>query len=152
MTIWHWRTFQELTLEELYAVLKLRQDVFILEQKCLYQDIDQQDQQALHLLGLENGRIIVYLRVFPKGTLYADAISFGGLLIAQSERNKGLAREAMKQMMTHLKNCNNNTPMIISAQTYLQQFYQSFGFYEIGAPYDEDGIPHIKMLKRFISE
>jgi ElaA protein len=122
MINWQWRTFQELALEELYEVLRLRQDVFILEQKCLYQDIDQLDQQALHLLGLENGKLIVYLRMFPKGTLYPDAISFGRLLIAKMERNKGLAKDAMTLLMAYLNDCNNKDPLIISAQTYLQQF------------------------------
>ena len=149
MATWHWRTFQELTLEELYEILRLRQDVFILEQKCLYQDIDEQDQQAQHLLVLENGRLVVYLRMFPKGTLYPDAVSFGRLLITKSERNKGLAKDAMRRLITYLNDCKNQDPMIISAQTYLQQFYRSFGFLEVGSPYDEDGVPHIKMIKYF---
>lgn len=149
MIAWHWRTFETLTLEELYAILGLRQDVFILEQQCLYQDIDQKDQKALHLLGLANGKLVVYLRMFPKGTFYPDAVSFGRFIIAKAERSKGLAKEAMKRLMAYLNDCNNKDPLIISAQTYLQQFYRGFGFIEVGSPYDEDGIPHIKMIKYF---
>jgi len=77
MTTWQWRSFQELTTQELYSILALRQEIFVLEQKCLYQDIDYHDQQAVHLLGLVNNKLIAYLRLFPQGTFYPDAVCFG---------------------------------------------------------------------------
>lgn len=145
MTTWHWKKFQELTTEELYDILALRQEVFVLEQKCLYPDIDHQDQRAVHLLGIDNGKLVAYLRLFPSGTFFPDAVSFGRVVTRGSERGKGLAKEAMNQVETYLK--NNTAPVIISAQVYLKPFYATYGYRAVGEPYDEDGIPHIKMTK-----
>jgi ElaA protein len=143
---WKWRTFQELTTQELYNILALRQEVFVVEQKCFYQDIDNQDQQAVHLLGMKNHNLAAYLRLFPIGTLYTDALSFGRVVVKQSERSQGLASEAMNQVELFLKKSKNTAPVIISAQMYLKEFYASYGYQTTGTPYDEDGIPHIKMI------
>lgn len=142
---WTWKTFQELSTNELYDILALRQEVFVLEQKCLYQDLDYQDQNSLHLLGKKNQKLVAYLRLFPKGTLYPDAISFGRVLTAPSTRGQGLAKESMKQVVKLLQDSKNASPVIISAQLYLKDFYSNYGLHPVGEPYDEDGIPHIKM-------
>lgn len=144
-TTWLWRQFDALTNQQLYELLALRQEVFGIEQKCLYQDLDFKDQQAHHLLGYNNERLVAYLRLFPRNTLYTDAISFGRVLTASSERGKGLAKEAMKQTLNYLKEKNWHDRVEISAQLYLKKFYEDHGLSANGDPYDEDGILHIHM-------
>ncbi len=148
MTTWHWRTFEELTTQELYDILALRQEVFALEQKCLYQDLDYQDQKCHHLLGIKNHKLVAYLRLFPQHTLYPDAISFGRVLTAPSTRGQGYAKDAMHQVIQYVDSVlrhSKSVPAIISAQLYLKDFYAKYGLKAVGEPYDEDGIPHIKM-------
>lgn len=145
MISWHWRTFEQLTTQELYDLLALRQEVFAIEQNCLYQDLDYRDQKALHLFGIKNNKMIAYLRLFPKGVLYPDALSFGRVLTASTERKKGLAKEAMNQVIKFLQKEGNAYPVVISAQLYLKDFYSKYGLKAVGETYDEDGIPHIKM-------
>lgn len=148
MTKWLWRTFDELTTSELYDILALRQEVFVVEQKCLYLDLDYQDQKALHLLGLNNNKLVAYLRLFPKGTVYSDAICFGRVLTRQSERGKSLAKAAMEQLFSYLSEKESTDAIVISAQLYLKDFYARYGFKQVGQPYDEDGIPHVKMTTK----
>lgn len=145
MTTWHWKTFGELTTQELYDIMHLRQEVFALEQNCLYQDLDYRDQAAMHLFGVKNNKMVAYLRLFPKGILFPDAISFGRVLTVSSERNKGLAKEAMNQVINFLNRQFNDDPIIISAQLYLKEFYSKYGLKPVGEAYNEDGIPHIEM-------
>lgn len=147
MILWHWRSFEELTTHELYDILALRQDVFVIEQQCKDQDLDHRDQKALHLLGIQNNKLVAYLRLFPTGVLYPDAATFGRVLTAESARGQGIGKEAIQQVFLYLEKLGNTAPIIISAQLYLQKFYESFGFQVISDPYDEAGIPHIKMRK-----
>lgn len=146
MLTWKWLSFQELTNQELYDVLNLRQEVFVVEQKCIYQDLDNRDQQAMHLLGIKNNTLVAYLRFFPKETLYTDASSFGRVVVRKSNRGQGFANELMNQMEIYLKKIKNTAPIIISAQLYLQKFYANYKYQAIGDPFDEDGILHIKMI------
>jgi ElaA protein len=147
MAIWHLRSFQELNTTELYDILALREAVFTLEQKCFYQDIDYNDQKAIHLLGIENNQLAAYCRIFSPNHAYPDATSIGRVLTASFARGTGLGRTAIQQCLLYLKKQHPNDPIVISAQLYLQAFYESFGFHIIGEPYEDAGIPHIKMRK-----
>ncbi len=146
---WNWRAFDALIAQEVYDILALRQSIFIIEQQCIYPDIDYKDKQSLHLLGKINNKLCAYLRLLPVNISYPNAISIGRVATATDMRGKGLGREAIKQTFHYLKNKNNTTPLIISAQLYLKAFYASFGFQAVGDVYDEDGIPHIEMHKDF---
>jgi len=147
MTTWQWRTFQELTPNELYEILALRQAVFGIEQNCLFQDLDFRDQASLHLLGKDGDKLVTYIRLLPKDLVYQDAVSIGRVVTAKDARGQGLAKAAMRETLLYLKSNQNNASIVISAQLYLQEFYESFGFQALGEQYDEDGIPHIKMRK-----
>ncbi len=145
MITWHWRGFQDLTLQELYDILALRQEVFVIEQNCIYRDLDDKDQHSTHLLGKVNDKLVMYLRVLPENLSYPNAISIGRVVSSPSARGKGYAKAAMAQTFLHYKQTGKTAPIIISAQLYLKEFYSSFGFNAVGEPYDEDGIPHIEM-------
>lgn len=147
MLQWKWCTFQELNNQDLYDVLALRQSVFIVEQQCPYPDLDNKDQLCKHLLGFEEKSLAAYLRLLPKDQPYQDAISFGRVATAHFARGKGYGKEMMRHVLQHLDQTGNTHPIIISAQMYLEKFYQSFGFVTISEPYDEDWIPHIKMKR-----
>lgn len=147
MQQWEWRTFEELNNQELYDILSLRQEVFVIEQHCFYSDLDYQDQQAMHLLGINEGKLTAYLRLLPAHTPYPDAVSFGRVLTAPFARGRGLGKDLITQVLLYLDKRQNTLPIMISAQLYLERFYQSFGFETISGPYDEAGIPHIKMKK-----
>jgi len=144
---WSWHTFEMLSLQDLYELLALRQSVFIIEQQCIYPDIDNKDMQAMHLLGKKNNTICAYVRLFPKDFIYPDSVCFGRFVTAPSARGQGLAKEALMQVLGYLDEIKNTDPIVISAQLYLQKFYASFGFLSVGEPYEEDGILHIQMRK-----
>ena len=150
MLKWHWRTFSELTNFELYDILALRQDVFNLEQHCTEPDIDHFDQKAMHLLGVQNDQLVSYLRVFLPGNRYSDATSIGRVVTARSARGHGLGRAAMAQTLAYLHSNHVAAPILISAQAYLEKFYMSYGFKQIGDPFDEAGILHIPMRKEYL--
>jgi ElaA protein len=147
MMHWHFKTFQELTKDELYELFFLRQTVFIVEQNSAYLDADYKDQDSLHLLGKIDNKLAAYARVLPKDLAYPNAVSLGRVVTANFARKKGLGKELIQQILSYFEKTNNTLPIIISAQQYLEHFYQSFGFQTISEPYDEDGIPHIKMKK-----
>jgi ElaA protein len=148
MLTWQWRSFSELKNNELYDLLSLRQTIFIIEQQCIYNDLDYLDQKALHLLGYKENQLVAYLRLFPKDIPYANSLSFGRVLTAKSARGQSIGKEMIIETLRYLKQQNNITPITISAQLYLKKFYESFGFKTISEPYDEDGIPHIKMIRQ----
>ncbi len=148
MLQWQKRAFNELKTQELYDILALRESVFIVEQKSIYHDLDYRDQQSLHLLGIENQQLVAYARILPKDLAYPNAVSFGRIVTAASVRGKSFGKALMQQLMQHFTEINNSLPIIISAQQYLEKFYQSYGFNTMSEPYDEDGIPHIKMVKQ----
>lgn len=141
------KDYEQLTKEELYKILRLRTEVFIVEQNCAYQDIDNKDKKALHILGYKNKKIVAYARVFkPKD--YFKYASIGRVAILSKERNKNygykLMEAAIMVINIHFKEYN----IAISAQEYLYRFYKNLGFVQIGKPYLEDGIPHIYMLRK----
>ncbi|ARV08045.1 GNAT family N-acetyltransferase [Polaribacter sp. SA4-10] len=138
------KTFQELTTTELYAILQLRSEVFVVEQDCVYQDVDGKDQKSLHVFGFKNDKIIGYTRIFKPGD-YFDNASIGRVVIAASERKYGFGHDLMKASIKAVETYFKVDEITISAQKYLKKFYESHHFIQVGAEYLEDGIPHIRM-------
>ena len=139
------KTYSELTKDELYALLQLRSEVFVVEQDCIYQDIDGKDQKALHVLGFKENQLIAYTRVFKPGDYFKQA-SIGRVVVKANERHHQYGNQIMIASIQAVKQYFNETTIKISAQCYLKKFYNSLGFKEVGEEYLEDGIPHIAML------
>lgn len=139
------KNFSELTVDELYELLRLRSEVFVVEQNCVYQDIDNKDQLALHILGVSEQKLVAYTRCFPPG-IYFEEAAIGRVVVADSARGTGLGHSIMEASLTAIKKRFNTTTVKLSAQTYLKDFYTTHGFSEVGEEYLEDGIPHIAML------
>lgn len=146
MIQWHVKKFGELSVEELYQVLRLRSEVFVVEQDCPYQDLDNADQQALHLLGLTTEGLAAYTRLFAPG-VKSDMASIGRVVTAAFARGTGLGRQLMKRSIAEVEAQWGKVPVRISAQQYLQKFYESLGFVQKSDIYLEDNIPHIEMVK-----
>lgn len=140
------KTFQQLTTDELYAVLQLRSEVFVVEQNCVYQDIDGKDQKALHVLGYKNDTLVAYTRLFKPGDYFENA-SIGRVVVCQNERQLKYGYDMMKVSIDEIKTHFNETTIKISAQEYLVKFYSNLGFKTIGSSYLEDGIPHVAMVR-----
>lgn len=140
------KNFQDLSLRELYDVLQLRSEVFVVEQDCVYQDIDGKDADALHVLGFKNGKIVAYTRCFRPG-YYFDEAAIGRVIVRESERKYGYGHEIMIASDEAVKNHFETSNIKLSAQQYLIKFYESHGYKTLGEGYLEDGIPHIAMIK-----
>ena len=148
MITWTCQPFAELTLPELYAALRLRSEIFVVEQNCPYLDLDGLDEAAFHLLGrTETSELAAYTRLLPKGVSYPDYASIGRVVVAQSVRGGGLGQALMRESIRHCERLFGAGPIKIGAQQYLERFYQEFGFEQCGDGYDEDGIPHLPMLR-----
>ena len=141
------KSFSELTITELYQILQLRSEVFVVEQDCVYQDVDNKDQKALHVFGKKNNTIVAYTRIFKAGD-YFEKASIGRVVVKESERKFKFGHELMKASINVIKEVLNEEEIIISAQLYLKKFYESHGFYQVGEGYLEDGIPHIRMDRK----
>ncbi|WP_299383113.1 GNAT family N-acetyltransferase [uncultured Lacinutrix sp.] len=139
------KTFQELTTTELYNLLQLRSEVFVVEQDCVYQDIDGKDQKALHVIGYKNNKIVAYTRLFKPGD-YFNLSSIGRVVVYKNERQYKYGYNIMEASIKAIEEHYNTTEIKISAQCYLKRFYNNLNFFEIGEEYLEDGIPHIGML------
>ena len=143
------KEFTSLSLQELYAIMQLRQEVFVVEQECLYVDADGKDPQAWHLIGRnERDKIVAYVRILPKGITYADYVSIGRVVTHQSIRGLGAGRILVEKAIENLERIFGAVSIKLSAQAYLLAFYQSLGFESVGPNYLEDGIPHIAMIKK----
>lgn len=141
------QSFDELNVYELYELLALRQEVFIVEQNCPYLDCDGKDQESYHFCGRdEQGKLVCYTRLLPKGLAYEEYASIGRVLSSASVRSTGAGRELMRQSIDKCRELFGNEPIKIGAQSYLLKFYESFGFRSTGEEYMEDGIPHTKMI------
>lgn len=140
------KSFNELTTEELYDLLQLRSEVFVVEQDCVYQDVDGKDQKALHILGYNADKLVAYTRIFKPGYYFEEA-SIGRVVVRANERKFKHGNAIMNASIDAIKNHYNKTIIRISAQTYLKQFYNNLDFHEVGEEYLEDGIPHINMIK-----
>lgn len=143
---WKIKRFKELSLDELYSLLKLRSHVFVVEQNCVYQDVDNKDQKALHLLGVYNDEIVAYARLFKSGDYFENA-SIGRVVIHPEYRDKKWGHELMENAILGIE-CNFGEKNItISAQEYLKKFYESHNFVQTSEMYLEDDIPHIQMKR-----
>ncbi|KGJ93275.1 GNAT family N-acetyltransferase [Colwellia psychrerythraea] len=154
-TTWQTKTFSELSLNQLYDVLKLRVDVFVVEQTCFYPDLDSDKDvldrhpQTLHLLGYQEEQLVAYLRILPKGQSYPGYISIGRVVTASQARGAGLGHELM---LEGISRCQKHFPkegIKISAQQHLKGYYQQYGFIQASEMYLEDNIPHIAMIRQF---
>lgn len=139
------KKFEDFTLNELYEILKLRSQVFVVEQNSIYQDVDGKDQKAIHILGKENNKIVAYTRIFKSGDYFKKA-SIGRVVVAKNHRQKNYGHQIFKASIQAVKDCFNETNIQISAQTYLKNFYKTYGFHCIGEEYLEDNLPHIAMI------
>jgi ElaA protein len=150
MIEWQWSAFSDLSVDDLYLVLQKRQEVFILEQTCFYQDFDGLDQGAHHLLGwrtIDGKReLAAYLRCLAPGAKYTE-MSLGRVLSSKTARGSGIGRALLEQGIAHAERQHPGQRIRIGAQRYLEQFYASFGFVTVSEPYDEDGIIHVDMLR-----
>ncbi|WP_034920365.1 GNAT family N-acetyltransferase [Gillisia sp. CAL575] len=140
------KTFEELSLNELYEVLALRSEVFVVEQDCVYQDIDGKDQKALHILGYKEGKLVAYTRCFNKGQYFEEA-SIGRVLVKEDQRKYGYGHQIFEASIKEVESRFAAERIKISAQQYLIKFYESHNFEQTGEGYLEDGIPHIGMIK-----
>ena len=145
--VWEIKRFEELTLNELYGLLRLREQVFIIEQDCVYPDLDNKDQKAVHILGKSNGEIIAYSRIFKSGD-YFETASIGRVVTDKNFRNQKLGYVLMQKSIEAVKSQFNEDFITISAQCYLLGFYGSLGFEPVGEEYLEDGIPHKRMIRK----
>lgn len=141
------REFEELDLHQLYQILQLRAEVFVVEQDCVYQDIDGKDHKALHVLGLEGKDLVAYTRIFPPGIYFSEA-AIGRVVVKEEHRNKNYGHEILTASIKAIEEYYQTLNIKLSAQTYLTKFYESHGFEQVGEGYLEDGIPHIAMIKR----
>ncbi len=142
---WILKKFDELTPIELYRIMQLRNEVFVVEQNCVYQDADNKDQPSLHFCGWDNEKLVAYTRIIPPGLSYAEA-SIGRVVTSPAYRKTGAGRKLMQESINHTFSQFNCTAIKIGAQVYLTKFYQSLGFAQSSEQYLEDGIPHIEMI------
>ncbi|QQX77636.1 MULTISPECIES: GNAT family N-acetyltransferase [Aequorivita] len=140
------KNFGELTTKQLYGILQLRSEVFVVEQDCVYQDIDGKDERALHIMGWEDGNLVAYARCFQAGD-YFDEASIGRVLVRENYRKMGYGHAITKAAIEAIKTNYKADKIKISAQVYLVIFYESHGFKTYGDRYMEDGIPHIAMIR-----
>ncbi len=139
--------FSKLSTTELYEIIKLRMEVFCVEQNCAYQDVDGKDQESWHLMLYNNEKqLIAYARLLPKGLSYPKHASIGRVVTSPLVRKTGIGKLIMLKSIAHLNILTENVAIMISAQTYLLKFYESFGFKSTGEEYLEDGIPNTKMI------
>src|SRR4051812_16903899 len=134
MINWFLRPFKKLSSEDLYAIMQLRQEVFIVEQSCPYLDADGKDMDALHLMGFRGDHLVAYARLLPPGVSYAE-VSIGRVVTAPKYRGKKYGKQLMKKALEEATDLYGAVPIRIGAQTYLKKFYEGFGFIDIGEPY-----------------
>ncbi len=140
------KTFNQLSTNELYDLLQLRSEVFVVEQNCVYQDVDNKDQKAIHILGYKKDKLIAYARIFNSGD-YFKLASIGRVVVAKNQRNHQYGYDLMHTAIQAISKYFNEKNIAISAQEHLEHFYNNLGFKRVGDSYLEDGIPHIKMIK-----
>lgn len=141
------RTFDELDTRQLYQILQLRSEIFVVEQHCAYQDLDGKDYKALHILGIEENILVAYTRILGPGDYFKEA-GIGRVTVKRNKRGHGYGLHIMQISIKTITDRFGSVPILISAQKYLIDFYNSLGFVEMGNEYLEDGIPHIGMLRK----
>jgi len=148
---WHIKSFNQLTNLELYNILQLRTEVFVVEQTCIFQDMDGKDRiNCQHIFGVLNDKVVACARFFPPGVMYKQS-SLGRICTSPGHRGMGIGKALMDKSLEAMEEQFPGQPIRIGAQTYLNKFYQSFGFVNIGAVYMEDGIEHIEMVRSITS-
>ena len=140
------KRFNELSIQELYVILQLRSEVFVVEQDCVYQDLDNKDLDAYHVLGILDKEIVAYARIFKPGDYFLES-SIGRIVVKKEFRKFQYGYQLVQNSIQFIENNLQQNTILISAQSYLTKFYNSLGFTQVGEEYLEDGIPHIKMLK-----
>ncbi|MDT0294695.1 GNAT family N-acetyltransferase [Mesonia ostreae] len=141
------KQFKDLSLSELYAILQLRAEVFVIEQDCIYQDIDGKDEQALHILGFYNDKLVAYTRCYAPH-IYFEEAAIGRVVVEKSQRKYGFGHLILEASIKAIEDEYQTKKIKLSAQQYLTRFYESHQFNPLGKGYLEDGIPHIAMLKK----
>jgi ElaA protein len=141
------KNFEELSINELYDLLQLRSDVFVVEQDCVYQDLDGMDSKAINIIGKKEGKVVAYTRCFEPG-IYFEEASIGRVVVESAQRKYGYGNHIMQASIKAIKSRYKAETIKISAQTYLRKFYECHDFKQIGEGYLEDGIPHIAMIKK----
>jgi len=144
--IFNIKRFNELSTHELYVILQLRSEVFVVEQDCVYQDLDNKDLDAYHVLGILDKEIVAYARIFKPGDYFLES-SIGRIVVKKEFRKFQYGYKVVENSIQFIENNLQQNTILISAQSYLTKFYNSLGFIRVGEEYLEDGIPHIKMLK-----
>jgi ElaA protein len=144
---WLLKQFNDLSPRELYNILQLRNEVFIVEQNCPYQDMDNKDLHAFHLMGIKENKLLAYSRLLAPGISYSES-SIGRVVSSPGYRKTGIGKKLMRESIEQIRNLFQTDIIRIGAQLYLQKFYESFGFVRDGEIYLEDNIPHILMLRK----
>ena len=139
------KTFEELNTSELYSILRLRSEIFVVEQNCVYQDLDNKDLSAYHLMAIDNNETVAYLRILPKGVSYKE-ISIGRFVVKKDYRRKNLGLELLNKALIFIEEDLKEKEVRISAQVYVKELYKKAGFIEASEEYLEDDIPHVEML------
>lgn len=143
---WKIKAFKALTVDELYDLLRLRSEIFVVEQNCVYLDLDGKDKIALHLIGEYEGKTVAHARLFKAGISFDNA-SIGRVVVDKNYRSKKWGHDLMREAIAGIKDNYNETAITIGAQLYLKNFYESHGFVQISEMYLEDDIPHIDMTR-----
>jgi len=146
MIDWMLKKFDELTAQELYSILQLRNEVFVVEQNCVFQDADNKDQFSYHLMGWEGEKLIAYSRIIPPGMVY-EFPSIGRVVTSPLSRRNGSGKILMNESIKAIQKLFGEAAIELGAQLYLKKFYESFGFIQSGEIYLEDGIQHIEMIR-----
>ena len=141
MAEWYRKNYKDLTVDELYDLLRLRSEIFVVEQDCVYQDLDLKDKKSILLFAVEDGQTVATLRVIPAGISY-DVPSIGRLVVKEAYRHNGYARKMMLDAIAIIRDEFKADKIRISGQAYLKEFYQSLGFEIVTNVYLEDGIDH----------
>ena len=144
---WQCRHFSQLSIEQVYEILRTRNEVFIVEQNCAYQDCDNKDLDAMHITGHMDNNLVAYTRILSPGISFPEASSIGRVLTAPIGRNKGIGKKLMKYSIQQCENLYQNFPIIIAAQLYLEKFYSDFGFNRSSENFLENNIPHLLMYR-----
>jgi len=144
---WSFKKFDDLTPLELYLILQLRNEVFVVEQNCVFQDADNKDQGSHHLMGWDNDLLVAYSRIVPLGIAYDSFPSIGRVVTSPKMRGTGIGKILMQQSIEALQKLFGKTSIKLGAQLYLKKFYESFDFTQSSDIYIEDGIPHIEMIR-----
>ncbi|MEK9612640.1 MAG: GNAT family N-acetyltransferase [Flavobacteriaceae bacterium] len=146
MVQFYLKNFNELNLLELHDLFALRSKVFVVEQDCVYLDVDGKDQQAKHILGFESGKLVAYARIFEKGITYSEYASIGRVVVSESHRSQNIGHQLITYSIQCIDHDEKESSIKISAQAHLEEFYNQHGFQKVGKQYLEDGIPHIAMV------